>query len=392
MKIAYVKNGDAVEQVGRIMPAEGEGTSGGQDAFSSNLFHCYQGDNILVLSGSSRNAEYSNGNVQARVFKLFGKGPIPKIFYPISSSFQLFYNLMRFRPDRMICGSSRSMLWASYLFSKIFSVPMVQSRHNRLVSDKADISTSAALTGNIDRWVMKRADATICHGPFLHDQMLTLGVPKDNLFEFDIKFDTSIYENNTALAPEVPGVSESDRILLFIGRINACKGIFDLLEASKQHFQKHPSLKLVYAGVGPDIDKLRDEIRNASLDETVVVMGRVDHDKLLALIQKGYAVVTPTQGEFPEGRCMAAMEGLVMGIPVVSPDFGPFPYLVKHEENGLLFKTDSVDDLQHNIGRLLEDETLYMQLKQGAQQTARELLEPPRLFGEAVELAFSSVT
>ena len=75
MKIAYVKNGDAVEQLGRIMPAEGEGTSGGQDAFSSNLFHCYQGDNILVLSGSSRNAEYSNGNVQARVFKLFGKGP-----------------------------------------------------------------------------------------------------------------------------------------------------------------------------------------------------------------------------------------------------------------------------------------------------------------------------
>ena len=57
-------------------------------------------------------------------------------------------------------------------------------------------------------------------------------------------------------------------------------------------------------------------------------------------------VVTPTQSQFPEGRCMATMEGLVMGVPVIAPNFGPFPFLVKHGENGLLFEPDSSHDIQ----------------------------------------------
>ena len=76
------------------------------------------------------------------------------------------------------------------------------------------------------------------------------------------------------------------------------------------------------------------------------------HENLADLICESTVVVTPTQSQFPEGRCMATMEGLVMGIPVIAPDFGPFPYLVKHNVNGLLYKPDSVNDLQNKLFKI----------------------------------------
>ena len=87
---------------------------------------------------------------------------------------------------------------------------------------------------------------------------------------------------------------------------------------------------------------------------------------------------------------MAAMEGLVMGVPVIAPRFGPFPYLITHEQNGLLFEPDSVSDLRSCIGRVLQDNTLYDQLKRGAKESGARILNPPRTFSQAVEQAFKA--
>ena len=53
---------------------------------------------------------------------------------------------------------------------------------------------------------------------------------------------------------------------------------------------------------------------------------------------------------------MSVMEGLVMGLPVIAPNFGPFPYLVKDRVNGLLYVPDSVEQLGRTIDLLLDDD------------------------------------
>ena len=75
----------------------------------------------------------------------------------------------------------------------------------------------------------------------------------------------------------------------------------------------------------------------------VIFLGYLEREKLLGVIRASTVLICPTKGQFGEGRSLAAMEGLVVGIPIVAPDFGPFPYLISHEQNGLLFKTDSIE-------------------------------------------------
>src|SRR5207245_2045471 len=88
-------------------------------------------------------------------------------------------------------------------------------------------------------------------------------------------------------------------------------------------------------------------------------------------------VVTPTQTVFAEGRCMSAVEALYCGTPVIAPDFGPFPFLVKHGQNGLLYQPDSIPDLRAKLEQLWSDNEGYQKMAAGARQTADELRADP---------------
>jgi glycosyltransferase involved in cell wall biosynthesis len=82
------------------------------------------------------------------------------------------------------------------------------------------------------------------------------------------------------------------------------------------------------------------------------------------------------------------MEGLIKGIPVIAPDFGPFPYLVKNGVNGLLYQVDSVEDLGAKIANGLDDVELYERLRAGAEKTGRELRNARVNFYDAIKSAF----
>ena len=89
---------------------------------------------------------------------------------------------------------------------------------------------------------------------------------------------------------------------------------------------------------------------------------------------------------------MVVMESLVLGVPVVAPDFGPFPYLVVHGKNGLLYRPDSINDLAQKLDMILDNDELYIRLKAGARESGDTLLVPSLTFSEAVKRAFGFAT
>jgi glycosyltransferase involved in cell wall biosynthesis len=76
-----------------------------------------------------------------------------------------------------------------------------------------------------------------------------------------------------------------------------------------------------------------------------------------------------------------------MGKPVIAPNRGPFPFLVKDYQNGLLFHQDSTDALYDKIWQIVNDNELYAQLKKGAVETGKSLAEAEINFSKAVAMA-----
>jgi glycosyltransferase involved in cell wall biosynthesis len=229
--------------------------------------------------------------------------------------------------------------------------------------------------------------AVVCHGPYLREQLLQVGVKPNRLFEFNWGF-RHLREQSEGLGIQAVTDDGASTVILFVGRIQDSKGVFELLDACTERLRAEPQLKLIYAGEGSDLEELRRRALERGLAGQVVFPGMVPHSQLASVIRQSKLVVTPTRGYFPEGRCMAAIESLVMEVPVIAPDFGPFPYLVKHGDNGLLFKTDSVEDLKQKIDAVLDNLDLYRRLRAGAAVSSRVLRNPSVNFSQAVTRAF----
>ncbi|MCR5976541.1 MSMEG_0565 family glycosyltransferase [Gordonia jinghuaiqii] len=137
------------------------------------------------------------------------------------------------------------------------------------------------------------------------------------------------YHRFADAASDAPGAVEarrrwSDRLggyVLAVGGIEPRKGSIDLLNAYARLRERHPELKLVFAG-GETLFDYRDyradfERRRAELDVEPIVLGAVADDDLPALVAACRVFAFPS---VKEGFGLAAMEALAAGRPVVTRD------------------------------------------------------------------------
>lgn len=366
MRIVYIKNGDAVEQLERWQAAATDPTSG-PDAFLSDLLAAHAADQVLVLSRDRREKRVVMGRVSGCVLPWAGEGKSNKI----RSLFRLSLDLIRCRPHRVICGCTGPTLWVTAVVSGLTGNAYVHSRHNALGEGPGAF---------LDRIFIRLAGAVVCHGPFLCEETRALGVDRERIVEFDIDLRD---------LPKARSAEGSRNLLLFVGRIERDKGVFDLVDAAAPVLRAYPARRLAFAGHGGAVADLKAMIRQAGIESQVDLCGRLDRDEIARLMARSIAVITPTRTEFPEGRCMAAMEALVMGCPVIAPDFGPFPYLVEHGHNGLLYRPNDTSALRAALDSIAGNEILAAKLRTGAHATGRALAVPVRHFAGAVAEAFS---
>src|SRR5690606_16392049 len=163
---------------------------------------------------------------------------------------------------------------------------------------------------------------------FLAEQMRDIGVQQERIFEFDVGF-SGFQDASKASSVQHGDKHDKSNVILFVGRIDRTKGVFDLLAASESLLRSSDNVEVVYVGDGPALGDLRKLVSDKGLDNRVQCLGRLSHEELPSLVSAASVMVTPTLREFPEGRCMAAMEALAVGVPVIAPNSGPFPYLVK---------------------------------------------------------------
>lgn len=386
MRYAYIKNGDVIAQLQRIIDAEGVSITSGPDAFLSDFIRWVEGSSVLLIGYGAKNAQMRHQAIMARVF-YEGRGFAQRTILKIITFFKIILSLWIYKPDRIICGQTGSTFLACFIISSIRSIPIVHSRHNQIILNF--IPWYKRIRISLDIWCMRRVSGVVCHGPYLKEQALSIGIPSSRVYAFDISFEhTVVQQGHGAIRNKLKFLDKS--IILYIGRIQRDKGVFDLLEALDEKIRNDQSIVLVYAGDGVHWKALQDSIMTRGLEsDRVVLLGAVPHQELFGLISYSKIVVTPTQPAFPEGRCMVAMESLVMGVPVVAPDFGPFRFLVSSEFNGMLFKAGSIEDLRRKLLALLDDCILYNKVKEGALDSRETLMSSTLSFSQALQKAFS---
>ena len=125
------------------------------------------------------------------------------------------------------------------------------------------------------------------------------------------------------------GMSLDDKVILYVGRIDAIKGIERLVEAVLQLPERRHVKLMVIGGDetshGP-IERLQDMARKENADHMFDFRGLVDHDQLPLYYSAANVCAVVS---YYESFGLVALEALACGTPVIASDVGILNQIIK---------------------------------------------------------------
>jgi 1,2-diacylglycerol 3-alpha-glucosyltransferase len=293
---------------------------------------------------------------------------VPSLPFPLYEQYWLSY----FWIDRFIEHAKEDKLEIVHIQTPLFSgiggiayarsngIPIVGTFHSNLRDMATAIGNSPAVF----------AVAEIVNGfsAFIYDNCDLVTVPTSSMLEFmrssGLKTKAEIvppglnlkkYENfkSSSNLRECLRIPEEAKIVLYLGRITIDKGVYLLLNSFERIKNRMKNVYLIYAGTGPELEKLKFEVSKRDLNEVVRVLGYVSEGLKASLLQESYLQVLPSRGD-TFGLVLA--EGMTFGKVVIASNKGGMKDWVKDKETGLIFNLDKENDLEEKIEYALTED------------------------------------
>jgi glycosyltransferase involved in cell wall biosynthesis len=167
-----------------------------------------------------------------------------------------------------------------------------------------------------------------------------------------------------------PGTSRASDRILFVGRLNAQKGIDRLLDAMAR--MRH-RVTLDVVGDGPDRADLRQRAAALGIADRIVWHGAVPQPAVAAFYRNATALVVPSIGE---GLGLVAVEAQLSETPVVAFASGGVVDIIADQETGILVPPNDVGALADAMDRLVGDTTLQRAMGKAGRMTALAAFDP----------------
>lgn len=177
------------------------------------------------------------------------------------------------------------------------------------------------------------------------------------------------------------GVAQDAKVILFVGRLNRDKGMFDLAAAFHLIAQDHPDVVLFLVGAEEDVpfsriqaicDAARDRLHYVSFTSTP------EHYMAAADI-----FCLPS---YREGFGLTIIEAAACGLPTVASRIYGITDAVDDGQTGLLFVAGDVSALTQALLKLVTKNELRQQMGNAACARALELFPSEKIIREMVKL------
>jgi len=140
--------------------------------------------------------------------------------------------------------------------------------------------------------------------------------------------------------------------LLYHGRVDARKGVLDLVRAAAILCRRGVGFSLRISGIGPDVESTRALVTELGVQSRVRMTGPVAYDDVPAVYENASIFVSPT---YAEGFSNTILEAMASGLAVVSCRTVGVVDCIECGRNGLLVEPGDIDALAEAMRRMIED-------------------------------------
>ena len=148
------------------------------------------------------------------------------------------------------------------------------------------------------------------------------------------------------------GISESDVVILFVGRIAEEKNIEFLINNHNELLKKDKNAKLLIVGDGPDLDKYKELCKKKKIDKSVIFTGKVPWEQVPIYYNLADIFTTASH---TETQGLTVVEAMAASLPVIALDDESFRNTVINSLTGYLFKNKK-DYIKYMIELVLDND------------------------------------
>lgn len=177
-----------------------------------------------------------------------------------------------------------------------------------------------------------------------------------------------VVPNSVALPVLPPGECEQGGRVLFLGRADQRKGVFDLLQAVAILAAELPELHLHIGGDG-DLAAVTQRAAELGISDRVHLLGWIGADAKAEQLAQAAVFTLPS---YDEGLPMSMLEAMAARKALVVTPVGGIPEAVRDGVNGLLVLPGDSVALAAALRRLLSDSALRASLGQSARNTIEQ--------------------
>jgi glycosyltransferase involved in cell wall biosynthesis len=294
---------------------------------------------------------------------------IPKIGYELTVLLyvvRLLLLALRIRP-RVIYVTSGVTDWAYLPILRLSGAKLVPILHNTLWPE--GFAPRMGLRQRVYGWVWRHCVwRTLAASPACIRQLSRVAATPVAATLFMPTFPAASF-------PEVRSapVAEEPFRVLFVGRIDETKGVFDLLEMASQL----PHVLFSVCGEGSQLPEVRRQIAARGLGN-VTVHGRLERPALIQQYLAAHVVVVPTTSRFCEGFAMVVAEAILLLRPVITNPVVPAAEVLPGAV--ISVPTDDTAAYVRAIERLRCEKDEYARLVQGARELRALILDDSTSF------------
>ncbi len=248
--------------------------------------------------------------------------------------------------------------------------PLVATFHSTERGRTQGLSDPDAFTiSGLEWWGIYEAKRLIAVSHSMADQVCgEYRVPRDKVRVIPNGVDPAQYEIHVDKARVRGrfGLSEHDRLVLFVGRLVPAKGVEYLISAVPAISRRYPNARFILVGDGWQRKQLEDRARSTGESWRIIFAGFIPTRDVIELLHAADVLAVPSVYE-PFG--IVAVEGMACGVPVVASNVDGLSEVVQHMKTGLHIYPRSPESIEWAVDQVFSNQNLAREMAYNAKQS-----------------------
>lgn len=171
--------------------------------------------------------------------------------------------------------------------------------------------------------------------------------------------------------------------VLFVGRIERAKGVYDLLEAWGRVLAHCPNAQLTMIGEDRTNGSFFQQAQSLGVSGSLSLTGPLPGHHVADMMRKSRIFCLPSH---KEGTPVCVMEALSCGLPIVATRVGGIPDIVVDQKTGILVEKGNAQEMADALVSLIRDPSKCIRMGTEAQMFAHAHLDIVRTADRLVDL------